>query len=304
MNRLTKIPGAADLLRRLYHNNRAARSVLTWPVALRRRVLSGRGAKAYTIVKRLGDVIVDDVVLTLPEFLGQFAMSAKSDLFRRVAIDGVYESEMTKLVRRYLVPTRDFIDIGANVGFYSVMAARLLDTGRVLAVEPNQEAHSRLLQNLERNGVTNKVIVFQGLASNQLGEATLYHIPGMEEYSSMGKIIHSSVRDKSAVTSSAPTSTVDSLVAEHELNPGFIKIDVEGAEMLVLAGSIETLKRHRPIVLSELSPALLGPMGSSAEAIISLFESLRYTVTDANDPKLRPGTRDYGDILCVPEEIA
>ena len=301
MNGSQQSSSAAEFLRRLYHNNDAARSLMSWPAALRRRLIARQGAVANAIAERLSENLVGDVVLSLPAFSGTFAVSAKSDLFRRVTINGEYESDMAALVRSHIAPDRDVIDVGANVGFYSVMAAQLLDQGRVLAVEPNPEAYRRLVANLARNRLTEKVTIFHGLASDSVGQATLHHIEGMEEYSSMGQIVHASVSGKTARTTSSVAHTVDGLVAAHGLNPGFMKIDVEGADMLVLSGAIETLKRHRPVVLTELSPALLEPMGTSAAAVIAVFERLGYSVIDAENPALRPGTRAYGDILCLPD---
>jgi FkbM family methyltransferase len=290
----------AAVLRRLYHRYALVRAVLAWPVAWRRRWLGRQGETVHAITRRLGASIVGDVVLNLPEFSGEFACSPRSDLFARVVAQGSYEPGLAQLVRRHLDPRRDFIDVGANVGFYSVLAARSLPGRRVLAVEPNPEALRRLAANLARNGVEAAVTVFAGLASDGSGEAELNLIEGMEEYSSMGKIVHASVAGKVSARLKVPAETLDRLVELYGLEPGLIKIDVEGAEKLVLDGAIATLTRFRPVILCELSPALLGPMGTSAGAIVARLEGLGYRIVDAEDPSLPPGSRDYGDVLCLP----
>src|SRR3546814_9263989 len=81
-------------------------------------------------------------------FQGAFAMSPKSHLFRRLFINGEYEPELAKLFLKYLDTSRDVIDIGANIGFFSVLAGRRLSTVRVLSVDPTDAAFARLSRNV------------------------------------------------------------------------------------------------------------------------------------------------------------
>ena len=298
-----KFSAPMAMIRRLYHSNRFARRLLAAPAGFRWLMLEHKYGNQNAVARRLGERIVGDVVIDVPEFSGQFACSPQSDLFHRIISDGQYEPAMAELLRKHLVPTRDFVDVGANIGFYSVLAAKVLTTGRVLAFEPNPAAHRRLNDNLSRNHVADRVEVFQGLASDCEGEAELHLIEGMEEYSSMGQIIHRSVKDQAKTSTIAASTTVDQLVSRFELSPAVIKIDVEGAEQLVINGALETLRRFRPVVIAECSRALLSPMGATPEAIIAGFEDLGYLVFDADDPTLAPASRDYGDILCLPGEL-
>lgn len=241
-------------------------------------------------------------MLFVPEFDGHFALSPSSALFRRVLIDGEYEPRIVAAVRQHLDPARDFLDIGANVGFFTVLAAKLLEHGRVLAVEPSSAAGARLKKNLHLNGVHGKVILFEGLVLDHDGSQTLNIIPGREEYSSVGALVHPSVVGEAFVQETARATTLDDLVRANQLAPGLIKIDVEGAEALVFAGAINTLTTHRPVIISELSDALLSRMDSSGAQIVSCLESLDYRVIDIVNPKVRPGSRSFGDILAIPTE--
>lgn len=288
-------------LRRLYHRNRLARVLLSAPVAWRRQRQHKRLLPVHRVIDQLRCSIVGDVVLDLPEFEGHFACSPRSHLFARIAASGSYEPELAALVRRNLAPGRDMVDVGANIGFFSVLAARLNPPGRVLAIEPSPAALKRLKDNLARNGVVDRVEVFEGVASDRAGAAVLHLIEDMEEYSSLGPIVHASVADQSSVSIEVRADSIDTLVARHRLDPGLIKIDVEGAEQHVFDGAMATLERHRPVVVSELSPALLEPMGASAQAIIARLRAIGYRVIDAEDPLLEPGLRAYGEILCLPE---
>src|SRR3546814_7563854 len=89
----------------------------------------------------------DDIVMRVDSFQGAFAMSPKSHLFRRLFINGEYEPELAKLFLKYLDPSRDVIDIGANIGFFSVLAGRRLSPGRWLSVVPTVPAFSWFTRN-------------------------------------------------------------------------------------------------------------------------------------------------------------
>ena len=95
-------------------------------------------------------------------------------------------------------------------------------------------------------------------------------------------------------------STVDQLVAEYALNPGFIKVDVEGLEHLVFSGASDVLARCRPVILAELTDPLLKSNGSSAKEVVDMIAAHNYQITDPLRPSVVPGTREFGDILCVP----
>jgi FkbM family methyltransferase len=285
----------------LVRHSPALRSALARSLALKHRRTERLRRSAEQALDRLAQLSPDDVTLFVPEFEARFALSPRSALFRRILIDGEYEPQLVRAFRQHFDPQLDTLDIGANVGFFTVLAAGLVTTGRVLAAEPSRTAAVRLRHNLTLNAVTEKVILFEGLLSDHVGERTLNVIPGREEYSSMGPLVHPSVAGQAFVQETAAATTVDNLVERHQLRPGLIKLDVEGAEALVLAGATRTLREHRPVILSELSNALLRNMGSSGTDVVAKLKGLGYQVTDLKDPTLPPGVRLYGDILAVPK---
>src|SRR3546814_15346114 len=105
------------------------------------------------MLRRPPDSTRTDTLFVSPTlFCSSFAMSPKSHLFGRLFINGEYEPELAKLFLKYLDPSRDVIDIVANIGFFSVLAGRRLSTGRVLSVEPTAAAFARLSRNVEQIG--------------------------------------------------------------------------------------------------------------------------------------------------------
>lgn len=287
-------------LRVLYYSNRLARFVLGFPVLMRRMWVNCKRKSAFDSLDRLKRLSLSDIIIQVDEFKGNFQLSPSSHLLTRILIDGYYEPELARLTANQIDPNRDFIDVGANVGFYSVLACKLLPSQRVLAIEPSAAAHARLLINLDRNNVTNRCVVFNGLAGSSNIERELQTIEGLEEYSSVAMPKHFAIKGMESKVERVRQSTIDTLVEKHQLAPGFIKIDVEGFEMEVLKGAHETLRVHRPVVLCEISDELLVQAGSSTMELFEFFKCLGYGLSDPMLPGLMPGKRGYGDVLAIP----
>ncbi|MEO0557740.1 MAG: FkbM family methyltransferase [Bacteroidota bacterium] len=298
-----------SLTRRL-RRSRWARTLVA-PLLTARRYAQQRGhRRKLEIWTRFTALLAEDPVVQVDEFEGFFQLDARSHVFRRIVLHGEYEPEISRLCRTYAPADRDAIDVGANAGFYSVLLARLSNSRRVVAVEPSRPMLARLRANLDRNGVADRVIVVEGGLSDSKGTAELSGINGLEEYGTIGTLAHPSLRH---LSDSAPseittiqTFTLDDLVAAYDLDPGFIKVDVEGVEALVFRGATHVLATHRPVILSELDDALLRANGSSALDVTRLFHDAGYRVLDPHDPALLPvdpsSVAQLDEILCIPNE--
>jgi len=247
--------------------------------------------------------MVEDPVLDLPEFKGQFVIGVHSDLFKRCIIDGSYEADEARICSDLVDPDRDAIDVGANIGFFTVLLSQLVNSGqRVLAIEPTDGALHRLRANIVRNGVLKKVLLFEGVASSESGTTTINIIEGKEEYSSVGKIVHPSVEGLAHTETVVESSTLDALSARFQLDPGFVKVDAEGWEKAVFEGARGILRDHRPIVLSELDDQLLRQNGSSFGDVVDFFYDLEYAVLDPLTRTKWSTRRPAGTVLMMPKE--
>jgi len=208
---------------------------------------------------------------------------------------GLYDQHELRLVRRLLAGGGDFVDVGAHVGMYAIAAAACLgDRGRVLACEPNPEARARLVENVALNGCTN-VVVSAVAISDRPGEALL-HVPQTPDpsFSSLGE-----GRFAEGEPVRVATATLDAEVEAARLTPALVKIDVEGAELAVLAGGRRTLE-HRPALLVEVGPA-------SAAAVEAELSSLGYRAFVVARRRLEPGLAPVAgtvNALFVPAERA
>jgi len=251
----------------------------------------------------LCDIVADDPVINLPEFHGKFFVDCRSDLFRRVIFYKTYESELSKIVLKYLDRSRDVIDVGANAGFFSVLFAKEIVGKRVLAIEPTKSALMRLHKNIEINCLQKSITVFEGVASNSDVPIQMKVIEGKCEYSTIGEMMHPSISGEKYGLEEVSSSTLDDLIERYSIDPGFIKIDVEGSEHLVFDGARRMLEKCRPIIISELSDPLLRANGSSSKEVIDIISRYDYKIVDALVPNLAGGVRKYGDILCIPKEV-
>ena len=279
-------------------------------ITLRRFVLRRRELRRQALqqnirgdfLKNMSAILAEDPRVALEEFQGTFFINCQSDIFVTILASGHYEAQLARCCRARLNTHRDVIDVGANIGFYTIMFAKNLQSGKVLAIEPTPNAMSRLQKNIQLNGVQNKTIVFDGVASQQTGLENINVVVNKEEYSSMGHIQHPCVRGMKYKTLTVASATIDDLTERFMLDPGFMKIDVEGMEHMVLKGAGKVLSKHRPIILMEVSDYLLRQNGSSAAAVTDRIKAYGYKVCDPSADGMEDGNWKSGNVLCLPVE--
>lgn len=190
---------------------------------------------------------------------------------------GLYDQHELRLLRRTLESGGDFVDVGAHIGMYSISAAIWLrGRGRVLAFEPNPIARRQLLVNLALNGCDNVTVSDRAVAERS-GEALL-HVPSSAD-PSFSSLAGGRFAEGEPVK--VTTTTLDAEVEAAALRPAFVKIDVEGGELAVLAGAAQTLAAH-PALLIEVGP-------SSAEQVETELRSLGYRSFVVTRRRLEPG---------------
>jgi FkbM family methyltransferase len=263
---------------------------------LARTLFLSRTQKLWTAQEHLFKSVVGGSLRVAVPNLGVFEVDGRSHILARLLVQREYEPRLLELLRTYVDPGKDAIDIGANVGLVTTAIARLLPEGkRVLAVEPTPGAMEHLKKNIEANGVAERVIPFQGVASETAGDFLLKVFPGMEEYSTLLAAAHFAVKNEEYKELPVPGETVDRLVEQHALHPGLIKIDTEGAEEQVLRGACETILKYRPVILCEFFPdQMLSEAGGTPGSVPALLRDYGYQVTVC----------DESELLALPQEFA
>jgi FkbM family methyltransferase len=171
---------------------------------------------------------------------------------------------------RFLGPGKTFIDGGANIGLFTIVAAALVGrTGRVIAFEPAIEANRLLHGNVALNSF-DWVDIHQAALADRSGVRDFVDLGRASGFSSFapanangGKVIV------------VPTVTLDGFV-EHTDSVGLVKLDLEGAEVEALRGGRTLLERGVPFLV-EVEDAHLRRQGSSADALRGLFARYQYT---------------------------
>lgn len=199
----------------------------------------------------------------------------------------------------YLHPGDSFLDVGANCGWLSIRAARRVGRGgRVIAFEPSPIMVDLLHYHRSVNGLPQITIVPKAV-SNSDGEAPFFLLNQGFSFRS-SSVMESDVlpfvlpEEKQRIT--VPTVTLDRYCVDSHLWPTMLKIDVEGAELLVLEGSREVLLQSKPVVIIGVHPYWL-PAGQDAGQIFALLAECGYTVKDS--VVARTHGYDVGDYLCM-----
>jgi FkbM family methyltransferase len=292
------------MIRRLYEENRMLMSFYQYTGWLRKPFSSKKLQYQEQVIKNLSLLLQEDPLLRIDEFEGEFYFDVRSHLFQRFVLNKCYEPKLVKLCKLYINPLKDIIDVGANIGLFTVLFGKNTQNHqKILSIEPTKNASLKLLKNIEKNNISNKVTVFHGVASNYSGTVDIETILGKEEYSSIGSINHPVVKGEIYSTEKVESKTVDDLVLANSMKPGLIKVDVEGCEHLVFTGAQNVLRDHRPIIISELSNFLLSRNDSSSSKVIELIKKNDYTIFDPLNPTFPPGSKEFGDIICFPSEM-
>ncbi len=165
----------------------------------------------------------------------------------------VFEQEVVAFMKSRIGPGMTVFDIGANIGYFTLLTARLVGpTGTVIAFEPGQDAFDSLVANIDLNGFNN-VYAKQIALCDKNGYEIYWQskIERMNVYNSLINVeIPSHISQNDFQKHRIPVRYLDSIVAEERLPlPDFVKIDVEGAEMMVIDGMKDILSADKSMIL-------------------------------------------------------
>lgn len=189
-----------------------------------------------------------------------------ADYVQRNIYMGSFEVEETQWVKNLLRRGMTFVDVGANIGYYSALGAHLVGpTGRVIAFEPNPSAFESLRFWIEVNSVSHAEC-FQTAMTNEPGKLTLYVPPPSEHHNNANLISGSEGATSVIIPAQTLDSTLDRLAVD---KVDLMKIDVEGYELRVVQGAERSIRAGRiRAILAEFHPVTLGRAGTSPEALM------------------------------------
>ncbi|WP_263141475.1 FkbM family methyltransferase [Pseudomonas sp. RIT-PI-AD] len=168
----------------------------------------------------------------------RYLLEGDEDYLGRMPED--FESDTVRLIEALVDPARPNVDVGANIGLTSLLIARLAPLRTLIAIEPVPAAYACLEHNLARENVE----LLNVAAGRERGSVSMY-----VDQRNLATSFIADVGTDGAYA--IPVMTLDEILGERDV--GFVKIDVEGFELEVLAGAHATLERCRPLVMLEMN---------------------------------------------------
>lgn len=281
-------------------------------VTLAKKVFRFFKWKAKAVLIRL-KVIESDEVRILPRttpVLGgplsgqRLFLAPKKGLFWQDMILGVYDQFIYDWLAKHLQLSGKVVwDIGAHVGYHSLsFAAFVGEKGKVVAIEPNQFNLKRLKKNLRHNpDLAKRIKILPAALSDKNGLADFVFSDEVEDTRSSGSHLgNTPAPEKQEVYAGFKKTKVwthraDSLVARKILKPPrAIKIDVEGAETLVLLGAEKTIRKYKPVIFIEIHSV------SQMFSIQKFFVKLKYALELLDDAN---GSTSRCFVVAVPPKL-
>ena len=202
----------------------------------------------------------------------------------------IYLSIFEMNVRRYLCdtlkPGMTFMDVGANLGLHTVLAAKLVGpSGRVFSFEPSRREFERLNENVRINGMEN-VATHRYAVSDRGGRVVLTVCDDeFGGFNSIGTVSHPAAKDHVSHQEDVDAICLDDFVDTNDIGKlDVLKIDVEGAEVLTLKGARKLLSgAASPTVLCELCDLTATGLGVTARDVRKLLQEYGYSVYSLRD---------------------
>ncbi len=203
----------------------------------------------------------------------------------REIAEGSYEIPVQEALVANLAEGGVVYDIGANVGFFALLAARCVGPqGRVYAFEPVPRNAAAIERSARLNGFAGlEVLTLAAGAESGVAELNVARHIGGAVLASVG-----TPPDRRGAIAVEVVTIDDAIAARGLRPPSLVKVDVEGAELDVIRGMRATLAAHRPVLVCELDDATEAGLEDKTGALVALLAGLGYTVE-----RLAPG---YGDI--------
>lgn len=234
----------------------------------------------------------------------RFKHHLQGDMSQCTYVDGRYEPNEMFAMAQLIRPSMCVVDVGANAGIFTLMAARLAGPGgSVHAFEPSPRDRERLQANVALNALPN-VSVHAMALGRAAGKAVLaVSAAAHPGHNTLGGFAYK--EDARAYSVEVEVMSLDDFARSAGLTRlDLLKIDVEGSETAVLEGAQESLRKFRPVIVAEAADASLRQMGSSANELIALLRASGYDVKVfglSGSPEPLVGDRLTGlNLLCTP----
>lgn len=216
---------------------------------------------------------------------GKFFIDPVSNFGHSLRTNRVYEEDLTQIFQQILEPGDTVVDVGANEGYYSILASKIVGTtGKIFAIEPQSRLQNILFKNIELNEAYN-VVVHQTTISDSIGSVKLNLTPDTNSGSSG---ILQSTKYKNP-TETVPTKRLSDIVKLFNLNNiNLLKMDIEGFEYQAVLGDKELFKSNiiKNFAL-ELHPTVIKKYGNDSNKVINFLNECGFVAIAMDDSDIR-----------------
>jgi len=243
---------------------------------LHRTLMHVRPAPLASFVKKV--LGVRRVVAETP--FGLYWVDPVSLIGRKLLDEGAFEAELTKRIQLALSPGDTFVDVGANEGYFSIIASKLVGTqGRVLAVEPQRRLRHVIERNAQLNGLN--IILETALISDRAGKARLALSPD----TNTGSTATVNAARYPVAWQDVEASTLQNILRRHGIwHVDCLKIDIEGSEHEAIMGSKDVFRARRVgCIMIEMHHAALAKRHAKASDIKEFLRTCGYDIVWSMD---------------------
>jgi FkbM family methyltransferase len=239
------------------------------------KLFFGTGIGAYFPLNVLHKFIITHLFPPHVEIDGHRLFVDPGDSLSLVKNVGIYEPFETKLLQQHIRSGDTVLDIGANIGYYSLIFARSVGpAGKIYAFEPDPLNFQLLEKNIEINEYSIIVVIRQAV-SDENGTLKLF----LCEDNRGDHRIYDSHDNREFIE--IESVRIDDFVRDQKITPDFIKMDIQGAEGKAVTGMMEILKANKKIkIATEFWPKGLRRCGMEPATYLKMLEELGYSFYD------------------------
>ncbi len=192
------------------------------------------------------------------------------DIANTIKKNKIFEEPVYDVIKKYAKPNTEVIDIGSNFGQMAVLMSKLVgDNGLVHAFEANSFVYSILEKNCKENA--KNIITYFGAVHDKSGESLFFQEQNFEEYNTYGAYGIDYINQNGH---QVKTLTIDEIQFKKPVS--FIKIDIQGGDLLAMKGAVETIKKNRCPIIFEYEYLLEEKLKLSFQEYVDFVKSIDY----------------------------
>ncbi len=202
---------------------------------------------------------------------------------RSILMTGTYERNVTRAIEQFLKPDTQFLDVGANIGWFSLFVASQCPQATVHSFEPDSRVYDLLTVNVAINAYRNRVHIHNMAVGEEHGELIITDLGAQNNYGARFTHNDRRVLEKWIHGDEVTWGTVESVAIDEflpETDFDLVKIDIEGFEPVAVRGMEQMLARCKPIVACEFAPSNIEAFNDdiTPQQFLKAFIERGYTV--------------------------